>query len=528
MNKRLRANRRLTLKNFSSDIRAVRIKTETNKAGAIKKISIIALILLQLAILIYLHVSFVTADGWWIGASFVMSLLTCIYVLSSNKNGLSKAVWIIFLLVCFVFAVPIFWLSDERIFFRKAKKRYDAVFKRTEDYQQVGDEIIYAENCVQNHCKYLFNTGKFCTYTDSTVNYFSSGTLLFDDVLNRIKEAKKFIFIEFFIVADGVLMDRFYDILAKKVAEGVDVRLIYDDMGSKGPLSNKMKKRLKKAGVKIKPFNKLVPLFLVGLNYRDHRKIVVVDGQTAYTGGSNLADEYVNEKRMHGYWKDTGVRIDGKAVDGLTLIFLRQWETLSRVKEDYSAFINLFTKIENKSAVVPYADGLDYAHPIGKGVYENVISSAEKFLFIMTPYFIIDDGMTDLIIKKALSGVDVKIILPGVPDKPFVYSVTRANAEKLIDYGVKVYVVPHTFVHSKVMLTEKIAVVGSINMDLRSFYQQFECSIYTDDIQFRQQVLADFDETLLSAVQLSDKDKKTNKLLYRIFVSLMQLVAPFM
>ena len=480
-NRRLRAQPKVTVRNFSSDLRAVRIKTETNKAGAIKKITIMALILLQLAIIIYLNISFAVALKWWLIVCLVASLMTSVYALSSNKNGLSKAVWIMFLLICFPFSVPIFWLSDERIFFRKAKRRYDAVFSRAKQYEKTSDDISNSNCTVKKHCNYLFNTGKFPAYTSSDIKYFSSGTLLFDDVLEKIKGAKRFIFIEFFIVSDGVLLDRFFDVLKEKVSDGVEVRIIYDDMGSKGTLSGCAKKKLKKAGVKLKPFNKLVPLFLVGLNYRDHRKIISVDGETVYTGGSNLADEYVNEKRMHGYWKDTGVRIDGKAVDEFTLMFLRQWETLTGIKEDYSQFFNLYTPTKSKFAVVPYADGLDYSHPIGKGVYENMIASANKFVYIMTPYFIIDDGLTDLIINKALAGVDVRIVLPGVPDKPFVYGVTRSNAEKLIDYGVKVMIVPHTFVHSKVVVTENATSVGSINMDLRSFYQQFECSVYTDD-----------------------------------------------
>jgi cardiolipin synthase len=333
---------------------------------------------------------------------------------------------------------------------------------------------------------------------------------------------------EYYIVSDGVLFNRICQRLCEKIKLGVEVRLIYDDMGSRNGITRKIKKRLKSAGVKFMPFNKLVPVFAVGLNYRDHRKITIVDGKTAFTGGCNLADEYLNEKRMHGYWKDTGVKIEGKAVDGFTLMFLKQWEVIDGKREDYSLFINLYKKVQGKSVVVPYADGLDYEHDIGRGAYEKIIAGANEFVYIMTPYFIIDDGMTDLIINKALSGVDVRLVLPDVPDKTYVYSVSRNNAEKLIDYGVKVYIMKNAFVHSKLLLTENSVTVGSVNMDLRSFYQQFECGVYTDDKKVMEDVMKDFETTFSDCVLLTEKNKRRNNFIYRAFAGLMQLFAPFM
>ena len=527
--KKLRFRRKLYFKKRSTDSRAVRIKTETNKAGVFKKLSIVFLILVQLASLIFLYTWFSVASKWVLLFNFILSCVTCVYVLSSNKNGLSKAVWIMFLLVCFAFSNLIYWLSDERVFFRKAKKRYKAVYDNAE--QQYAVEKLnggFNNPVVESDCRYLYSVGRFNAYRESDIKYYPSGTLFFDDVLERINNAKKFIFIEFFIVSDGVLLDRFYDILSKKISEGVEVRLIYDDMGSKGTLSHRMKVKLKKAGVKLKAFNKFLPLFLVGMNYRDHRKIISVDGDTVYTGGRNLADEYVNEKRMHGYWKDTGIKITGKAVDGFTLMFLKQWEVLTRAREDYSQYLNLFTPTKSNSTVVPYADGLDYDHPIGRGVYEKIIAGANKFVYIMTPYFIIDDGMTDLIINKALSGVDVRIVLPDVPDKAYVYSVSRNNAEKLIDYGVKVYTMTNAFVHSKIVQSENCVSVGSVNMDLRSFYQQFECSVYTDDKTVMADVLDDFNETFEVSALITDKNKRRNNVFRRILAGFMQLFAPFM
>ena len=514
-------------KSRSPHTEIVKIKTETGGLGALKTLIVALIIGSQLGLLIYLNIMFAVAFWWFLAVSFVLSVITCIYVLSSNKNSLSKAVWIIFLLLFFSFGYIIYILSDKRIFFRKAKKRYMRIYQNSEQYI-TKNEIKLTNNVVERDCNYLFNAGKFTQYKDTKAVYFPSGTRLFDDLLERIKNAEKFIFIEYFIVSDGNLLNRFYDVLSERASHGIDVRLIYDDMGSHKTFSNKSKNKFKKAGIKLCSFNRLMPIFSVALNYRDHRKIVVVDGQTAYSGGCNLADEYVNEKRTHGYWKDTGIRLDGKAVDGFTLIFLRQWEFLTKKSEDYSKFFNLAKSVKNEAIVVPYADGLDFSMPIGKTVYENMIAGATEKIYIMTPYFIVDDTITNLLINKSLSGVDVRIILPEIPDKKFVYGVTRNNAEKLMDYGVKVYLMKDSFVHSKLVLTENSVVVGSINMDLRSFYQQFECAVYTCDQTVMDSVNEDFANTINECELITQKNKLRNHVIYRMLAGLMQVFAPFM
>ena len=229
-----------------------------------------------------------------------------------------------------------------------------------------------------------------------------------------------------------------------------------------------------------------------------------------------------------GYWKDCGIKIQGSSVDAFTLLFLRQWEVISKEREDYSQYLNKYKSYDNVSIVIPFADGLEYEHNIARGVYETLIASANEFLYIATPYFVVDDGITNLLINKALSGVDVRIILPGVPDKKFVYLVSRNNAEKLCEYGVKVYLAKDTFVHSKCVLTEEGVVLGSINMDLRSFYQQFECAVYTDDKKITKVVLDDFNFTMNKSVLINQSNKLRKNLFYRVFAGIMQVFAPFM
>ena len=522
-------NKRMTHKVRSSETRVVRVKTENSGLGALKTLIVMAIIFSQLAILIYLYIELAIAFRWYLVFSFAMSVLTCIYALSSDKNSLSKAVWIIFLLIFFVFGYAIYIMSDERFFFKKAKKRYKIVFDAAEKYtpRHQGEEIS-AKSSVINDVRYLNNAGGFPAFKNTELKYFSSGASFFDDVLEKMKEAKDFIFMEFFIVSDGILMKRFFDIISKKCAEGVEVRLIYDDMGSHKTFSHKIKKKLRAAGVKLLAFNRLVPVFSIGLNYRDHRKIVVIDGKTAYTGGCNFADEYINEKRLYGYWKDAGIRLSGQAVDVFTFIFERQWEFLSKTREDYSKFLNKSDVAASSSIVVPYADGLDYASVISKTAYENIISSAEERVYIMTPYFILEDTLTNLLINKALSGVDVRIILPGIPDKSIVYAVSKNNAEKLSKYGVKLYYMKNSFVHSKLVLTENAVIIGSINMDLRSFYQQFECAVYTNDERVMSDVHFDFLETFKDSRIVTKENVKPRNLFKRIFAGIMQIFAPFM
>lgn len=505
---------------------AVKIKTETS-TGVLKTIILAFILLAQLVGAIYLSYYFATVATWAFVLTITLTMITCISVLSSNKNSQSKAVWIIVIFICFSFGYLLYLLSDERIFFRKSKKRFSAIIEKTKELLPQS-EIDIQKPKTKRDANFLMRAGSFPAYNNTSLEYFSSGTQLFDDLIERIKKAEKFIFLEFFIVSDGSLFNRILDVLKERAEQGVDVRLIYDDMGSHKTLSLKSKLALKNAGVKVCPFNRLIPVFSLALNIRDHRKIVVIDGKSAYTCGCNLADEYVNEKRMYGYWKDCGLRLDGRAVDTFTVTFLRQWEFLTKKSVEFTSYLGQYDEVENLSTVIPYAEGLEFNEHIAKGVYENMISSAQEQITIMTPYFIIDDAITELLINKAVSGVQIRLFIPEIPDKKYAYSVTRSNAEKLIDYGVELYVVKNTFVHNKVVFTENAVVVGSINMDFRSFYQQFECAVYTDDKNFMESVQKDVDNTIKKSLRITQRRKFRRSLLYRIYAGFMQLFAPFM
>jgi len=509
------------------DVDVVKIKTERNSLGALKTLIVLLLVAVQLAVFIISPLYFLRDIRWVWYIAIVMTIITCLYVLSSNKNSQSKPVWILFLILCFSFGYVIYFISHERIFWGNNKKKYDKVLKKSYDFVK-QDSVKIKDVEIKNQSEYLKRVGNFSTYTNTKSKYFSSGASFFDSVLEDIKNAKDFIFIEYFIISDGVLLKRFLSILEQKVREGVDVRIIYDDLGSHKTFKRKTKRAIKNAGIKLQAFNKVLPKMTALLNYRDHRKIVSIDGKIAYTGGANLADEYTNEKRMHGYWKDAGIRLEGPAVDGLTLIFLRQWEFVSKENIDYNKYLEKYEVFENESAIIPYADGLEYTDNIGKNVYTNMIANANKKLYIMSPYFVIDDTISNLLINKAKSGVDVRIILPEIADKKFVYIISRNTAEKLTSYGVKLYTMKNSFVHSKVMLNDNSAVVGSINMDLRSFYQQFESAVFVNDKQTLMDINQDFNKTFENSV-LIEKDKlKRNKFSFRLWAGVVNIISPFM
>lgn len=572
----------------------VRVKTERKGIGRLKVVFILLIALLQLCLLAFLHLTLTSAFRSYLIFSVVLDIITCFYILGSSKNGRSKPVWVMLVLVLFPVGFLVYFLSDERIFFRSSRKRYAAILQASAGMltgcglSGLGKSMLRAAN-------YMVNTTGFVPYKNTRAKYYPSGASAFDDMLIDCAGARKFIFIEYFIIAEGALYSRLFSVLEERAAAGVDVRVIYDDMGSGGRLSRKELKRARNAGIRMYAFNKLVPLYKIGMNYRDHRKITVVDGELAYTGGINISDEYVNEKRLYGYWKDNAVRVEGDAVQSFTLMFLRQWEFVTKKPFDYAPFLyadgakfpaplsgsekaqekaeaqgenpcvaevqeveprgtgavtivseaeraatgNIVAPPKEEAAdiapaagegqgvFIPYAAGLEFSDPVVRDVYAGAISQAYERVWIMTPYFVPDETITNLLASKARSGADVRIVLPGVPDKAYVYLVSLDNADKLTKSGVKVYTMADSFVHTKSVLTENCAIIGSANFDLRSFFQQYENALYTDDKTVMRGLERDFEDTFPECVQRGLIDGKAGPL-RTLLTAILQIFAPMM
>ncbi len=504
----------------------VAIRTE-KRSNPWKTLAFVLLIAIQVAVILWLIFGYLTVLPYYLIASVILSLLCILHVFESDKEGQTKAIWIFILLIGFTIGFIIYLLSQESIFYGRQKKRFKDIYARAKTYTKAYVPTGEHSSNVSHDIAFLKNAGDIDGFENSSLEYFPSGGLFFDDMLEKVRGAKSYVFIEFFIIADGILFEEFFDVLSKKVKEGVDVRIIIDGIGSNSRLAHKSKKRMRDAGMKLYYFNRFIPWFTFALNLRDHRKIVVVDGEVAYAGGCNVSDEYINEKRMHGYWKDNGLRVTGDAVDGLTIEFLRQCEFCRKTPEDYEPFLHHSAPVKNDAAVVPWIDGKDLPNRMVKGLYSNIIAGAKERLYIMTPYLVPDDETMALLEEKALSGVDVRIIIPGVPDKNYVYRVTLARAERLRQKGAKIYVMRHSFIHSKVVYSEDCVSVGSANIDIRSYYNQFENGIYTDDPHFMEQVKADFDGTFLVCEDLKNIKPK-HPFWNRLAASVLRFFSPLM
>ena len=479
---------------------------------------------LQLAVLAFLYAFFAYYFSPFFYVSIGLTVIAAAHVFVCERDMQSKSSWLFLFIVSFGCGYIVYILADKRVCYGYDKRRFAAIAERYSPvvpaYSAEG-----ASGAVLNDCEYMYNAGGFVPYTGTDVRYYKSAREFFDTVIAAIEEAQSFIFLEFFIVAEGVLLERLIEVLKRKVSEGVRVKFLYDDCGCQGVLTAESKKRIKDAGVDLRRFARMFSLFSFGLNYRDHRKIIVIDGKTGFACGCNIADECTNERKMEGLWKDTGIQLVGAAVDGLSTIFLRQWEFSTRTKEDFSEYFGKYERTDNKSLVVPYAGGPEIEETICRGVYANVISGAREKLYIMTPYLIPDGDMFAQLQAKARAGVDVRIILPAVPDYPFIYRVTQSNAERLMRSGVKIYYKSRTFVHSKVMLTENCLTVGSVNMDMRAFYLEFDNGVYTDDPSAMAEAESDFNG-IFSSEEVQSPAK--HNVFGRLVNAVLRLVSPLM
>ena len=396
----------------------------------------------------------------------------------------------------------------------------------------IQDEKIKKEIESQNNGKinYLMNYLNFPVTKNNNINYYKLGELAYPEMLKELKNAKKFIFLEYFIIKNGTMWSEILKILEEKAKEGLDVRLIYDDMGCIALLPTSYPKQMEEKGIKCIAFNKLNPFLGVIMNNRDHRKMMIIDGKTVFSGGMNLADEYINLEHPYGKWKDNGIKITGEAVWNFTIMFLNMWNSYRKDDEDYKKYKYDFSKenLEQNGYTIPYGETPLDNEIVGENVYLNIINQAQKYVYIMTPYLIIDTDMINSLILAAKRGVDVRIVVPGIPDKKIVYSLTTSYFETLIKNGVKIYKYTPGFVHSKVFVSDdNIATVGTINLDYRSLYLHFECGIFMQDVEVIKDVKKDLVDTIEESHFVSKKEAMP-KLLKSVWQAVLRLFALLM
>lgn len=464
----------------------------------------------------------------------LLSLFVILYVVNRRDKPAYKIAWIIIMLTIPVFGgllyVMITWQSNSGAF-RKFVQKSENYAKQ---YIPVARDVIERFNAsVPGHLpqvNYLTNSAGFPMYDNSMTEYYSPGERFLPVFLKELEGATEYIFIEYFIInTNDRIWKTVLDILARKVKEGVEVRVIYDDLGCVGTVPDDYKRTLSELGIKCTVFNPFIPLWSSLQNNRDHRKITVIDGRIAFTGGINLADEYINEKQRYGYWLDSAVSIKGEAVNSFTVMFLQIWSAANFKEEDFSPYLRKTSKCTYTDGyIIPYADAPTDDENVCEHVYMQIINNAKHYVYIETPYFIIDDSMLSAVILAAKSGVDIRIITPGIPDKKLVHMTTRSYYEALIKAGVRIYEYTPGFVHSKLVISDDdTAAIGTANFDFRSLYLHYECGELIFNSSAVEVIKQDFLKTLPLCREITKADTKRN-IFVRFGQSVLRIIAPLL
>ncbi len=466
-----------------------------------QKTTIILMLLLQF---VQIFVMFTILNENYNYLSILFSTLgigVAIYIVNTDRNPAYKLAWIVPLLIFPVFTSILYLILANQPYKRKVsnayvKKNLDTRCYLPED-TDLTEKIKAQDPELYRLVRYLDDSAGFPAYGCEDVTYFPLGEDKFASMVTEMRKAEKFIFMEYFIVDDGEMWGEILDILVEKASAGVEVRLIVDGMGSQFTMPAKDKKAIEKAGGRVIIFNKFRPMISTIQNNRDHRKILVIDGNVGFTGGVNIADEYINRLIRFGHWKDTAIMIRGQAVWNLTMMVLQMWEVITHESTDYEKYRPSLS-YENTSSqgiIVPYSDTPLDSEKIGRMVYMSMINTSKKYLYISTPYFIPDNEILTSLELAAKSGVDVRIITPHIPDKWYIQCITRSYYIELLNMGVKVYEYVPGFIHAKNCLSDdKRAVVGTINFDYRSLYLHFEDAAFMQDTACIPDIKQDFDD----------------------------------
>lgn len=493
--------------------------------------------LVQIA-LIVAGVLYAAAQFWWIWIVFeFFSFLICLYIVSHDMNPSYKLSWCMLILIAPAFGWLVYLFIGRQHTPRRVRKRLG----RASDVSQVLLNMTNAEllnmrqalNPTGTTCADLvLNAGSYPVYGGTGTEYFALGDYMFPSMIEDIRKAERFIFMEYFIYERGEIWDEIERALIERAGAGVDVRLIYDDVGSMFTLPKVGIKRLKAGGVKVLPFNKITLSFDMRLNNRSHRKITVIDGEIAYTGGNNIADEYANKKTRFGHWKDTHMRFTGDAVWSFTAMFLSFWSILSDEEINYYKFLpknGMFDANNTVGYVQPLSSGPGRDDHLIESAFINMISTAKRYVYITTPYLILDNEMQTALVNAALSGVDVRILIPHIPDKKIVYFTTKSFIPVLVKAGVKVYTYTPGFVHAKMMIVDdERAFIGTCNMDYRSFYLHYEDGAILYNVDSISDMKTDFVDTLRVSKEVTETEINDVTLATRLVRSILRLIAPMM
>ena len=503
---------------------------------------IILLILVELAVMVvpivllrdYLHYFFV--------GFLLFTFVMLIYLFNSRMDSTAKLTWMLIISVLQVAGALMLLFTQTNTGHRLIKKRSAQTIAETKDAipqdPDVSARLRQEDSYTDDLLTYLNRSGCFPAFAETETTFFPLGEDKFEAMLRELAKAEKYIFMEYFIIEEGYMWGKILEILIEKAKAGVDVRVMFDGMCEISTLPSNYCKLLEAEGIKAKSYAPIRPFISSHYNYRDHRKICVIDGKVAFNGGVNLADEYINKIERFGHWKDTAVMLKGDAVRSFTLMFLQMWN-ISK-KEEYNV------EDAYKEALTPYAaDGSEEIHPsgyvipycdcpldedkVGEAVYMDILNRAGRYVHIMTPYLILDGELEMALTYAGQRGIDVKLILPGIPDKKLAYSLAKSHYRKLLDAGVKIYEYTPGFVHAKICTSDdEKAVVGTINMDYRSLYHHFECATYMYRTDCVSDIETDFQNTLSKCREVTYDTISNEKTFYKVMGPIAKLIAPLM
>ncbi len=496
------------------------------------RLGIISLLfLLQAAVLILTAVRLEEYMHFYLGSTAVITAVVVLYLLNSNMDPSAKITWLVMIMLMPVMNALLFVYTRSELGNRTLGKRAAKLFGETEkQLEPFGSDECRAIEYNAPVAGYLKNTCGFISYNDSEVTYYSGGEEKYKALTEALEGAEHFIFLEYFIIGEGDMWGSILDILSRKVREGVEVRVMYDGTCQFTTLTADYASRMKKLGIQCRAFSPLTPFVSTYYNYRDHRKIAVIDGKTAFTGGVNLSDEYINIGSRFGHWKDAAIRVCGNAVNSFTLMFLQMWELEASMKPDYGKYLGRVDgSYEGCGVVIPYGDSPLDSNKTGERVYMDILNRAREYVYIMTPYLILDSTMETALRFAAERGVDVRIILPGIPDKKSAYALAKTHYKNLLASGVKIYEYSPGFVHSKVVLADgHEAAVGTINLDYRSFCHHFECAAYMRGGNAIDAIRTDFSQTFEKCRRVTEETVKKEKASVKLLGFVLKVVAPLM
>ena len=478
----------------------------------------------SIARLVFVGISLVFQTGWilvriqwlneysqWISAiTGVLAVSVVLKLNSKNTNAAMKMPWIMLILALPVLGLSMYLLfeilGDPGVGKRMRTVRETMRANTPGQTGQAFDRLASADLSAANQSRYLWEQAGYPVYENTLVKYYPEGKYALEDMKAELSKAEHFIFMEYFIVEDESAFRELEAILVEKASQGVEVRLMYDDIGSVGKVNMLFAKRLNAEGIRCVPFNPALPILNLFMNHRDHRKITVIDGKVGFTGGYNLAEEYFDRTRPYGKWKDTGIKLEGEAVRSLTATFLELWSVQTRTVEDGAKYLRVQHSVPARGFVQPFADDPMGEQRVAENVYLNLINQAQKTLYFMTPYLIITDEMAHALGLAAMRGVDVRIITPGIPDKKTVYAVTRSYYAGLARQGVRIYEYSPGFCHGKQCVCDgKMSSVGTSNLDYRSLYHHFENNVLLIGCDAVQEMVEDFENLFPQCREVTEK-----------------------